>query len=85
LEKKLERMGSRTDTAMAFMGMLRVLSLSPETPRAKSREISNLLRHDRADYAGFPPVSAGCQPAVVETAIKTEQTSKIPTFSTYAL
>jgi hypothetical protein len=29
---------------MAFMGMLRVLSLSPETPRAKSRKISILLR-----------------------------------------
>jgi len=37
---------------MAFMGMLRVLSLSPELPGQSSRKVSSFFRHDRRIYGG---------------------------------
>jgi hypothetical protein len=59
-QRRLENMRGRTETEMAFMGMLKVSSVrspasppalpqdsSPETAGQSYRKVSNLFRHDR--------------------------------------
>jgi hypothetical protein len=67
--KKLEKVRSRTETEMAFMGILKVIQYQVflrKLPGQSSRKVSELFRYDRG-LCGFSPLGRAGRRAVAPT------------------